>query len=209
MHVSQCIYASHACVARVEWAPHPHQFPAMASASSADDARPTGPAQEGRGVQGQYMYWVCVAHSKSETVQRLGLKVPSDFTREEFGELMVKAHKDMKINVVETVCFLEPHENGLKHHNCLPRASSQFRWRKPADHLRDQFKVCVSVLLIGSRRSLFMSGGDASRPSAAWSDCMRILASTFETLFAKLHRSQKTIFLLVFLMYCGARLLQQ
>ncbi len=107
------------------------------------EGKPTGPLQRGRGVQGQYVYWITQAHPKPETVQRLGLKTPGDFTREEFGKLMVKAHKEMGVDLVETACFLEPHSNGLKHHNCLARAADQFRWLKAAEHLRRKYKVCV------------------------------------------------------------------
>ena len=42
---------------------------------------PSGPPQSGRGVKGQYVYWVCMAHPKPETVESLGVKVPGDYTR--------------------------------------------------------------------------------------------------------------------------------
>ena len=107
------------------------------------EGEPSGPPQSGRGVQGQYVYWVCMSHPKQETVERLGVKVPGDFTREQFSSLMVKAHRECEVEIVETVCFLEPHANGQKHHNCLLRASKQFRWLRVAQHLRRKYKVCV------------------------------------------------------------------
>ena len=70
------------------------------------DGEPTGPRQMGRGVQGQYVYWVCMAHPKPETVGRLRLKVPSDFSREAFSDLMIKAHRESGITIVETAVFL-------------------------------------------------------------------------------------------------------
>lgn len=59
-----------------------------------------------------------MAHPKPETVTRLGICVPKDFDRESFSKLMVEAHAEESVDIVETVCFLEPHANGLKHHNC-------------------------------------------------------------------------------------------
>ena len=107
------------------------------------DGTPTGPNQKGRGVQGQYVYWITMSHPKPETVANLGIKVPSDFDRESFSKLMVKAHKEEDIEIVETVAFLEPHASGLKHHNCLVRAKKSFRWLKVAALLRSKYKVCV------------------------------------------------------------------
>ena len=48
----------------------------------------SGPPQRGRGVQGQYVYWITMFHSKEETVRRLGLEVPTDFSREEFSKFL-------------------------------------------------------------------------------------------------------------------------
>ena len=104
---------------------------------------PTGPLQKGRGVQGQYVYWITMSHPLDETVARLGLKVPGDFSREEFSKLVVEAHAANNIELVETVVFLEPHANGLKHHNCLVRAKAPFRWVKVAELLRRDHNVCV------------------------------------------------------------------
>ena len=46
-----------------------------------EEGEPTGPPQQGRGTQGQYVYWIVLSHPKPETVERLGLKVPTDFDR--------------------------------------------------------------------------------------------------------------------------------
>ena len=84
-----------------------------------------------------------MAHPKPETVTNLGIKVPTDFDREGFSKLIVKAHAEEDIEIVETVSFLEPHTSGLKHHNLLVRAKKLFRWLKAAKLLREKYKVCV------------------------------------------------------------------
>ena len=84
-----------------------------------------------------------MSHPNPETVARLGLKVPSDFDRASFSELMVKAHGECNIDIIETATFLEPHESGLMHLNCLVRAASKFRWARAAERLRREYKVCV------------------------------------------------------------------
>ena len=61
-----------------------------------------------------------------EAVERLGLKVPFEFNREEFSELIVKAHSEVNLEIVETACFFETHSSALRHHNCLVRAKTQF-----------------------------------------------------------------------------------
>ena len=113
-------------------------------AEAAQQGEPLGPNQRGRGVQGQYVYWICMAHPMPETVEKLGLKVPSDFDRHSFSQLVVKAHGECDIEIIETACFLEPHASGLMHHNCLVRATKKFRWARPAERLRREYKVCVS-----------------------------------------------------------------
>ena len=108
------------------------------------EGEPTGPPQRGSGKKGQYVYWIVFSHPEPETVERLGLKVPTDFTRKTFSQLIVKAHCDCNVQIEETVCFQEPHSNGLIHHNCLVRATKQYRWAAPAKRLRDEYKVCVN-----------------------------------------------------------------
>ena len=48
------------------------------------DGEPTGPRKFGRGVHGQYVYWICMVQPTPDSIEKLSLKVPSDFTREEF-----------------------------------------------------------------------------------------------------------------------------
>ena len=116
----------------------------MAAALPTADEKPSGPKQYGRGMQGQYVYWVGCSHPKDEAVARLGLKRPCEFTREEFSELIVKAHADCDIEVLETASFLEiTPSTGTTHHNCLLRAKTQFRWKKAAEHLFDKYNVRV------------------------------------------------------------------
>jgi hypothetical protein len=108
------------------------------------DATPTGPAQHGRGCNGQYVYWVCQPHLKAETVHRLKLKQPTAFTREQFAELMVRAHAALTTTIVETASFMELHVSGEYHHNCLVRADKQYRWKDIAAYLFEECHVSVN-----------------------------------------------------------------
>ncbi len=63
---------------------------------------PTGPNQRGGGVQGQYVYWLTTFHPKPEAVAKLGIKLPADFDRKNFPKLMVKAHEEEQIEIVES-----------------------------------------------------------------------------------------------------------
>ena len=101
-----------------------------------EEGEPSGPPQQGRGTQGQYVYWIVLSHPKPETVERLGLKEPTDFDRKTFSQLMVAAHQECGITIAETVSFQEPHPNGLIHHNCFVRATKQYRWARVAEVLR-------------------------------------------------------------------------
>jgi len=58
--------------------------------------------------------------------------------------MLVKVHDECSITLVETACFLEPHESGDMHLNLLARASSQYRWKPVAERLLRQYKVHVS-----------------------------------------------------------------
>ncbi len=110
----------------------------------AEDERPSGPKQFGRGVKGQYVYWITQPHPKPETIAKYDLKSPSDFTREEFCELVVKAHGECSVNILETAGFMEPHASGKMHHNCLCRADATYRWKSTAEQLFDKYKVRVN-----------------------------------------------------------------
>jgi hypothetical protein len=95
-----------------------------------------GPAQQGRGCNGQYVYSIVMSHPRPETVQRLGLKTPADFDRESFRALVVACHGTVGVELVETACFLEPHANGLPHLNLLVRSKTQYKWKAVAAELR-------------------------------------------------------------------------
>lgn len=110
---------------------------------SQQDGGPTGPGQ-GRGCNGQYVYWIVMVQPTPAVVASHGLKRPEVYTREQFGKLMVKAHKECGTNIVETACFLEPHSSGLLHHNCLVRGDTQYRWKQTAEALLQKYKVSVS-----------------------------------------------------------------
>lgn len=48
----------------------------MAEVAEVPNLPLNGPAQHGRGVQGQYVYWLTFSHPKPETVERFGVKTP-------------------------------------------------------------------------------------------------------------------------------------
>ena len=104
---------------------------------------PTGPPQTGRGSVGQYVYWITMSCPTDETVARLGLRRPREFTREEFAALMVKAHGEKGVDIVETASFQELHANAEIHQNALVRSKRQYRWRSAAEHLARTYKVHV------------------------------------------------------------------
>ena len=106
-------------------------------------AEPMGPRQSSRARNGLYVYWVTMGHPRPETVEEHGVKVPGDFDRNSFWEIVVKVHGQCGVTVVEAASFQELHENGLRHHNCLVRSVGQYRWRPVAQKLRDEYEVCV------------------------------------------------------------------
>ena len=116
----------------------------MPAVLSSGEGGPSGPQRTGRGYNGQYVYWVVMVQPTAAIIASHGLKRPEDFTREEFGKLMVKAHRECGVTVVETACFMEPHASGLMHHNCLVRADCQYRWKQTAEKLFQKYKVSVS-----------------------------------------------------------------
>ena len=88
------------------------------------EGKPSGPPQRGRVVHGQYVYLIVRTHPKPAAVQRLGLKIPGDVTREAFSQTIGAAHEQRDIKIVETATFEEPHADGRKHMNVLVRAES-------------------------------------------------------------------------------------
>ena len=115
----------------------------MAEVAEVPNLPLNGPAQHGRGVQGQYVYWLTFSHPKPETVERFGVKTPAEFTREEFTTLVVDAHAAVEVELVEAACFLEPHENGQPHLNVLVRGLKRYKWKPLANKLRQEHKVFV------------------------------------------------------------------
>ena len=87
----------------------------------------SGPLRHGRGGKDQYVYWITQSAPTLEVVERLGLRLPSEFTRVEFRILVVDAHVACGEEVVETACFKEPHANAEAHNNLLVRARRQYR----------------------------------------------------------------------------------
>ena len=102
-----------------------------------------GPAQQGQRANGQYVYWMCMACPSEETVAAQGIKAPSDFTRETFREACVAAHAHCNVDVVETICFLEPHADGRPHLNLLVRCERQYRWLPVAKRLLEHHRIHV------------------------------------------------------------------
>ena len=74
-----------------------------------DSAQPSGPPQSERGVKGQYVYWIVASCPTDETVQGLGLRVPSSFTREKFSSFVVSMHARCQVDIIETDTFQELH----------------------------------------------------------------------------------------------------
>ena len=130
----------------------------MAAAAAAPEAAPpasdgiaaadldllAGPPQKGSSKPGQYCYWITQPRPKPETAQRLGLKTPRDFTREEFTKLLVDVHAECNVTLVEAACFREPHEDGEPHNNLLARSSKQYRWLPVATKLLKERGVLVN-----------------------------------------------------------------
>ena len=50
----------------------------------------------------------------------------------------------LKRILFQSATFLEPHANGLMHHNILVRADSQYRWKHTAETLFQKYRVSVS-----------------------------------------------------------------
>ena len=104
----------------------------------------TGPPQTGRGVRGQYVYWITMPMPTPEMIAAHDIKKPTDFTRQEFIDLGVEVHRALGIDPEEAACFQEPHANGDPHHNLLIRSKEQYKWRGVADRFRNEHKVYVN-----------------------------------------------------------------
>lgn len=102
-----------------------------------------GPLQRGSGVQGQYVYALIMVQPTEEVLAR-GVKKPSDFDRITFREMCVKCLSECGVQAIETACFQEPHGNGEPHMNLLVRAGRQWKWKKVAQRLLQEYKVHIS-----------------------------------------------------------------
>jgi hypothetical protein len=102
-----------------------------------------GPPQGGQGSNGQYVYWICMVFPTEQTVAEHSVKTPADFDRETFRQVVAEAHAFCNVELVETVCFKEPHADGRPHFNLLVRAKTQYRWLKVAQRMLRFHKVFV------------------------------------------------------------------
>ena len=113
----------------------------------------TGPVQTRDGSTGtarrQYCWWITFPFPYEDTVTRLGLKTPADFTRESFFEACKRSHTAAGIELVEGAVFLEKHVRTdgqgerLVHLNALVRAGVQYAWRGVGKKLFDLYKIRV------------------------------------------------------------------
>ena len=125
--------------------------------SGADADRPSGPVQRlAAGKNGQYVYWIACPFPSDEMLD--SLRPPNSFTRQEFSELVCKAHGDCGDQLLETIVFLELHGHGKPHMNCLARASTNIagRWSR---------RICTRSTRSAStsRLARMCSGGHARR----------------------------------------------
>ena len=115
--------------------------------------KPTGPREEGSSRNGkarrQYCWWITFAYPFPDTVLRLGLKTPDDFTRQTLLEAMQTAYAKAKCTLHEAAVFMELHkrtdEGGrrLPHLNVLTRSAYQHGWSSIAAALFKDHKIRV------------------------------------------------------------------
>ena len=80
------------------------------------DERPSGPNQKGRGIQGQYVYWLIWAYPSEWAVQTLGLASPDSMSRVQFSEAIVQV-QCLVLSLMEhpagswVLAQQEPHKN--------------------------------------------------------------------------------------------------
>ena len=94
-----------------------------------DFERPSGPPQSGRGVHGQYVYWIAMPAPSPEAISNSRLRCTEGMSRKHFEETIRKAHVDSGVDVLETSTFIGPHADVKPHLNCLIRAQKQVRWK--------------------------------------------------------------------------------
>ena len=126
--------------------------PPAADGAAAPD-QPTGPrdtaaTRAGR-ARRQYCWWVTFAYPLPDTVQRLGLKTPDNFTRQSWLEAVRTAHEKARVKLDEAAVFLERHQRTdgtgrrLPHLNAVCRSASQYAWTGVAAALFKDFHVRV------------------------------------------------------------------
>ena len=103
-----------------------------------DPDEATGPREAGNARAGrarrQYCWWITLAYPYPETVARLSLRTPDDFSRQEFCVLVRECHVEARVTLTEAAVFLEYHgphrlrQTGerLPHLNCLTRSDDQY-----------------------------------------------------------------------------------
>ena len=93
----------------------------------------------------QHVYWIWFAFPAKQTVAQNGIKIPADFSRQNFREVAAEAYQVCNIELVEAVCCQEPHADGRPHLNLLVRAETHHRWLKVSQRLLRHRKVFVSI----------------------------------------------------------------
>ena len=114
-----------------------------------------GPAQHGQGQICQYVYWICMPFPRPETVQAQGVKIPDDFDRQSFRQVVVGAHTFHSVGVPETVCLLVSHASGKNHLNLPARAQRAHRWRKVAERLLAHRKIHAGFLPVVNHSNIY------------------------------------------------------
>ena len=104
---------------------------------------PTGPESgTQRGCAKQYCWAIIFSFPYDETIVRLGIRTPAEYTRETWHETTLSVHAEVGIPLVETAVFLERHlrcdSTGVRlpHLNVLVRCDRQYRWRNVAETFR-------------------------------------------------------------------------
>ena len=107
------------------------------------------PAGRARRAGSTYCWWITLSYPLPETVERLGLKTPDDFTREQWLETVRSAHDQARVQLEEVAVFLELHMRTdgagrrLPHLNALCRSSRQYVWPGVANALVKNGRVRV------------------------------------------------------------------
>ena len=132
----------------------PVEPPPLADTAPSHGDVPTGPAEPQNSARAgkarrQYCWWLTFSYPYQETVVRLGLKTPDDFTREELLEVIKFATAKAKWKLVEAAFFLEYHQRTdavgrrLPHLNALCRFEGQHAWSSLAKILAKEYHVRV------------------------------------------------------------------